>query len=573
MKLLITIIIQLFIITSVFAQSPRVFKKKYLYAKTLISENKFSNASEVLKGIIQPQENNNYVEYANYLYGFSLYHENKKKDCERVLKQLTKKYPTWNNINEVWYLLAITEFDLDKPDEALMYIHNIKDSSFSDNIYALKTVKYSEYTYNQLKILYTLHPTDKELGKVLLIKLYQMIPLERDKKLFDELIVLYLPDSLKINAEKTEKKEVYNIAVILPFRALDIDPNISKRRNILDLYQGICLAKEKLEAEGIKINIFSFDTEKDSTKTVKILNDLSISTIDLIIGPLYANSVKLVNQFSKEHKIPMINPLSHNHSIIDLNPYAFLMNLSYETQGRILADFAIDSLEVDSTYIVYGGNSKDSLLARSYMERFQERNKAVNLVHGFDYSENEFDLLLEDLDTLIADSTSNILISTTQQVVAVNVISALQYNKLSMPILGFGNWLNFNQLTFDQMEETNIHFLYPNYINVESENYKKWKKNYFEKMSIFPTLYSSIGYETMCFWGRKLFDHGTKVAKEIHSDLLNQGVIFPGYDFQDSNDNQYAPIMKFSNGKLEIARKPMKVIEKEEIGEDKEEKN
>jgi hypothetical protein len=54
----------------------------------------------------------------------------------------------------------------------------------------------------------------------------------------------------------------------------DIVPSKIRRGNdfILDMYEGMKLAKEDLAMKGIRINLYAFDTRMDSTVTQKLVN-------------------------------------------------------------------------------------------------------------------------------------------------------------------------------------------------------------------------------------------------------------------------------------------------------------
>ena len=126
------------------------------------------------------------------------------------------------------------------------------------------------------------------------------------------------------NNLKSLKKKTYNIAIMLPF----FYESISKKGNtfVLNLYRGINLAFEDLKDQGIDINLYCYDTKKNKELVQTLIEEKEFETMDLIIGPLFPNTVEIVASFAKAKKINMINPLSYNKDLTKNNPFVFYLN-------------------------------------------------------------------------------------------------------------------------------------------------------------------------------------------------------------------------------------------------------
>ena len=122
-----------------------------------------------------------------------------------------------------------------------------------------------------------------------------------------------------------------------------------------------------------------------------------------------------------------------------------------------------------------------------------------------------------------------------------------------VPVVTQANWLSFPMLNYDQLERLNVHFIYPEYIDYRSEAAIGFKKAYIEKHNLIPSLYAYQGYDMMLFFGRLLKESGTGFGNALQSKTAAKGDIFAGYDFRQSQDNQYVPVTRFEKGDFVLA--------------------
>ena len=135
--------------------------------------------------------------------------------------------------------------------------------------------------------------------------------------------------SLGYNNYKGEKKEEYNIAFFLPFRAdeansMDIDKIIkgdiqfsSKTSVALQFYEGALLAIDSLKKQHLNAKVFVYDIDdKDSLAVVNILKKTELASMDLMIGPLYGSGFVPVANFAKEHSIAIVSPFTQVNKIL-----------------------------------------------------------------------------------------------------------------------------------------------------------------------------------------------------------------------------------------------------------------
>lgn len=548
---------------------------KYEYGKQLLSEQKYSLASEVFGSVAQQEAPNDIPLYASYLQANCLY---KSGDIDRsayLLNKIIRENYTWNKVDEARFLLGAIHFNNTLPDSALSVLNQVRNSSLYTEIDTLKQQNLAKYSADQLQFLYRRFSSDKTLASILFKKLKQLPFYERDEDLFNKLATQFASDSSSVETSfQPIFKDVYNIAILLPFNKDYTNTNSLNRQNQIayDLYQGMKIGQELLAKEGINVKLHAFDTQQDSAQTAAILSDSAMLAMDLIIGPLYGSTVPVVVEYSQTYQMPMLNPVSSNSVIIADNPNGFLLYPSEETQGKKMGSFALDYFKDSKAYIVYGQTDYEQKLAESFQKYLIDRGATIYMFEAFDYSKKGYQKLLGQLDELkavIEDEEQAALIkefkiepdkkdpafvfaALTDPVSAVSLVSALQTLHANyVNILAPSKWLEYSQLTYNQLERSNVYMFYPNYITDDSTKITEAQAAYTRKMNIPPFGYALDGIEAVYTFGKSMQKHGTGFRNAIHFDGQMKGAIYEGINYGGGNDNQYLPVFLFREGKLE----------------------
>ena len=108
-----------------------------------------------------------------------------------------------------------------------------------------------------------------------------------------------------------------------------------KGRVAIEFYEGLLLAIDSLKKRNIDINLFVYDSEADTNKVKKIIDDLEIIHPDLILGPFLPENIALINKFSTEKMIPFVPPLMKDDTTIRHNPNLFQAMPSHTSELEI----------------------------------------------------------------------------------------------------------------------------------------------------------------------------------------------------------------------------------------------
>ena len=155
-------------------------------------------------------------------------------------------------------------------------------------------------------------------------------------------------------------------------------------KTVYEIYEGMQLACDELNRKGYRLNLFAYDSRKDSVYMRTILEKGELLGMDMIVGPLSSETVNIVSDFSYHNRINMVNPVSTNSAVIGHNPYSYLFLSTLETQGKKTAEFAARHFGNNpNTLIFYGESSRDSTLAASYKQVIEEEGFKVKIFRQF----------------------------------------------------------------------------------------------------------------------------------------------------------------------------------------------
>lgn len=344
---------------------------EYLEAKRLFATSQYRTAKLAFAELTSDPY---FGSYATFYYGLSQYKLGDIKEAVDVwlsLQQLSQ----WDKQNEVSFWLAYAYFESVQYDKALRFTDKLdKIEKKGSGSLLIKRFLSSE-SLQTLKVLYDQHEENETLARIYFNKLNELTYAKRD---FDEIKRVsakwdFEDSTIGLDQLPLLKKNNYRVGVMLPFLydETNID-QILQNTIVMELYQGMLIASEHLKENGINLELQAFDTKRNGQVTQAILNSLPDGYLDLIVGPLYPEPVRLVKAYSSEKAINMINPLSSTSEVIENNAFGYLFKPSQETMATKLAEYAAKEISNKNVMIFYEGTERDSVFAATYLEKIQE---------------------------------------------------------------------------------------------------------------------------------------------------------------------------------------------------------
>jgi ABC-type branched-subunit amino acid transport system substrate-binding protein len=556
LKYIFSILLLLGVLSDGICQSAES-QAKYFGGKDLLKAGKYKEAMDQFMPLTSEAEDNPFVQYAHYYYAQAALKAGLLAEGTLMLKQLIAKYPSWEKMNEVNYLFGNILFEQKQYREGMKYLADLK-RDLKDDAEKMEEYYFKNIPVDSLVRLNKIYPSDEIIVSALASKLATSSD-EKEKMLFEYLVQDFKLDRSKYyTGKQSVLKPSYNVAVLFPFMVKEIDVDNANRPNqfVLDMYGGMRIAADSLKKNGVNINLYAYDTEKEISKLKSVLDLPELAAMDMIIGPVYPAHNSMVAEFALKNQIIVVNPLSANSKILENNPYQFLFQSSIDDQAETSVLYAKQNFSNPSpqndVIIFYGGENKDSLLALKYKEMAETNGFTVNIFERGKPARAQ--LLLSD--SIALKLCSHIFIASSDVTFAANAISALEVSQRSIPVIVKSEWLQYRNLSFEQLERRSVHFIHQDYLRNDEPSVKDFKKAFFARDNIYPSTFAYQGYDLMLLFGKALNLYGNYFKDQLQKAGFIPGKIFPGYDYSNSASNKFVPITKFYQHQLTLMNLP-----------------
>jgi hypothetical protein len=587
-KTTIVTILLIISLIKVYGQKTDSFDADFKNGKELFNLKKYGLAMQAFKPLTSSVAGNPYSKIASFYYAVSAYHDNHQQLAKDMFLQLANRNEDWQRIDEVYLWLTNIYLAEENFQRALVYSSRISDDNIMDDAAQLKNNYLEKLSFNTLDSLLSLYPSDPTIAKNLADKIIKKPIHEQDRELLENIVSVFELDPLEYRVAEqleSEKKDVYHVALLLPFMYDEISENTKHLSNefVIQLYEGILMGVSDLRNMGINLSLHLYDTKKSGHTTSRILQLEELKHMDLIIGPLYPEPVRIVSEFAFEQKINMLNPLSANSRIIENNPYAFLFMPTNELQASKAAEVVSRRIENNNVFIFYSTDSRDSVLAYSYKQEIEtlgfqvcrieevpveEGKRILDLLTNtitVEFDEDEFDsLVVEDKvegnlritekDYLVIqpDSIGHIFVASDEPALVANTITGLETRRDTIGLVGLEKWLDQRSISLASLDLLNAYIIAPTYIDKDNPKYESINARYIETFNTYPQPNFYTGYDAIITLGKLMKKSGNLFQFTPGVNDYIPGEILQGLSFGSENCNQVVPIVNFEDTELKL---------------------
>jgi LysM repeat protein/ABC-type branched-subunit amino acid transport system substrate-binding protein len=312
-------------------------------------------------------------------------------------------------------------------------------------------------------------------------------------------------------------ERVYNIALMMPF-FLDqqdeiivtdttvtvVPANPNRFYEFMQFYYGAMLAIDSLSQTGLNAKVFVYDVDNRPESVIKVLQQPELSDMDLIIGPLYANSFDRVANFAREHQIRIVNPLSPRGEFLLNNPFAIKAQPSVGDQVDLIASY-IHNFLYDRNIIVV---RQFSFSETSTLEIFR-RTLMESDLHQVIYIRDSLDGIISKLD----EERENIVIGlSTDKVFSMDLIRKLNDIRSEYNITCFGlqEWEDF-ALDTDHVVNLQLHLPATGFVDYHSENVNRFIRSFRNKYDTepLPNRFAFMAFDVTWYFVSAMMKYGT----------------------------------------------------------------
>lgn len=373
-------------------------------------------------------------------------------------------------------------------------------------------------------------------------------------------------------------KPVYNVALFTPlyidqatsdtgFSVNNTNPLPAGSVGGLEFYEGALLALDTLQAQGIPLRLYVFDT-KSPYRTVKsILTSRQMDSVDLIIGSVNSDELREIGNFAEKKKINFISATYPNDGGIKENPFLTILNSTLQIHCKGLQDFLQKKFYNRNAIVVYQNNTQE----KQVLKYFQQANKEMTFAGKsallpFEWTNST---TAKDLQAHLDKNKNNVIVVTSlYPQVSLNIIAQLipltadyTINVIAMPTMD-GN----ADLKKSDYKGINIYYSTPfPYVQaVNNPAIKNMMWRFFDKYHSRPSDIALKGFETLYYYGHLLKRGGVyfnSIPPASTGALLTRFNIQPVYRSKDSAkvvpdyfENKQLYFMQIRDGKVNEAR-------------------
>lgn len=527
----------------------------YSNGKVLLQQQRYEQA---MAELLPLTDNSRYAPEASYLYALAALHNHKPEKAYDMLLQLQNQHPNWEGMADADYLLANVLFEQGAYERALSKLQELKGSSLENDAENLKRyylTRVDRPTYEQLLKRFD---SDKTVAQVYADKLIGGWYRPQDRQALESIVTHFDLDRDRYLSKKALSNQGVNVALLLPFQLdQDLQQVARKSQFVTDMYAGIKLAQDSLQKQGINVNLFTYDTSADTMSVKRVLEMPELQQMDLLIGPIYKSTARVAGRFAEKKGINVINPLSQDLDMAKGNKNVLLFESSLATQARQAATYAFQNFSPKTAAVLFENTKDDTTFAYHYKQQFQKLGGKVRTYKKLNSEQTS--ATSEAFTKLNLQDIGHVAVFSDKMTAAVNATSLLQSKAPTLPLITYDKWLDINQITLQQLDNLEVYFVSPKYIDKTSLAYKQFRKKYISKYNLPPSVYAYAGFEMLYYFGQLLQQYGPQFNQQLMLTGIAPGVLYSGLGYTDHaardelrTDNQYVPITKLDNLQLVV---------------------
>lgn len=340
--------------------------------------------------------------------------------------------------------------------------------------------------------------------------------------------------------DKSSMKKSYTVALMIPLYLDDVmqmdvipDPGASPQENrplqFIQFYEGFRMALDSLGKTGVTLKVNVYDAERDTLKTLKLLQDPQFKNTDLIIGMMYHRNFQMVSDFAEKNKIPIVNPLSERDLILEKHKHVFKVRPSLKTQFSEMIRYIQTNFKDSNIVVVSDSKRINKITADSIMRAMEYTKADVHLADGYREVISLLTNKKPNLIIMISDDKSYVL----------DVVTKLNEHRTEFGItmLGIPRWDHLDDIETDYLVNLKTLVMAPYFVDYDDAGVKKFVSMYEEKYHTDPEPLAFQGFDITFYFISALWKFGTSFDHCIPDFRMNS--LQTDFRFSSSKDNGY----------------------------------
>ena len=323
-----------------------------------------------------------------------------------------------------------------------------------------------------------------------------------------------------------ENIRMIKIALLLPFGLKNGSDSFNAQNGrIVEYYEGFLMALKETKDAGISVELQVYDIGNDVANLSEILKKSIIQDVNLLVGGLEDNQIKMISAFSKEKKIPYVIPFSSTSDEPLNNPHIFQVNTP-QSYLYSKASSAFCQQFKDSHVIFFLSNPNDERMEfvktlQSDLTQNKRSFKSVSYSDRF-YQDIYAQMDPDKLNVIIpSDDTQETL---TKMSAPLKVLSETHPN-LKISMFGYPGWQVHSGEFMENFFKLRANFYNKFYVDPTHADTKKFYYNfnkwYSRDLINTNPKFGILGYDTGIFFIKGLNEYGTAFESNVSKVKTN----------------------------------------------------
>lgn len=351
--------------------------------------------------------------------------------------------------------------------------------------------------------------------------------------------------------QQEESDGIITAALILPF-SLD-DSTSTLQKQMIEFYQGMLLALDRLKNEDISVNLKVFDSEGEDKPLTPLLESGQLDDVDIIFGPRWTNHISEVARWAAARRIPVVNPMNRDADDVYNNPYVYQLNTPQSYFNQEIYNHFLEQFSNPNVIIM----DADEFRRNEFIDGL----KTILKDHDIPYSTLDIDTAYQELmDTLVPGKQNIMIINSSSSgplntlLPVMQLITRTKAPEIETHLFGYPEYQIYAQDHLDELYEVDTWFytwFYTNNMLQESVEFNnKFRLSFSRQMLVSYPSFAPYGYDTGYYFLKGLATYGKDF--ENHLNELDTNPVHTGFKFERVNNwggfiNRKVFFVHFSN--------------------------
>ena len=336
--------------------------------------------------------------------------------------------------------------------------------------------------------------------------------------------------------QQEESDGIITAALILPF-SLD-DSTSTLQKQMIEFYQGMLLALDRLKNENISVNLKVFDSEGEDKSLTPLLESGQLDDVDIIFGPRWTNHISEVARWAAARRIPVVNPMNRDADDVYNNPYVYQLNTPQSYFNQEIYNHFLEQFSNPNVIIM----DADEFRRNEFIDGL----KTILKDHDIPYSTLDIDTAYQELmDTLVPGKQNIMIINSSSSgplntlLPVMQLITRTKAPEIETHLFGYPEYQIYAQDHLDELYEVDTWFytwFYTNNMLQESVEFNnKFRLSFSRQMLVSYPSFAPYGYDTGYYFLKGLATYGKDF--ENHLNELDTNPVHTGFKFERVNNS------------------------------------